>query len=221
MELLSVNIGRARVVSYTDTAGGFTGIDKRPVAGPVAVASPGPSGAGGSGLAGDTVSDARHHGGADQAVYAFAREDLDRWEAALGRELAPGVAVTATLLVAIGAAAVSRARPVRLFLTILSPAALLFPIMFITTTPAGRLLSPALVVGTGEGAASAQIPIVMVVFDEMGSLEAIGADGRIDARRFPHLAALAETSTWFPNAIGADPFTGQAVPVDGGQYKIS
>ncbi|MFI9464284.1 MOSC domain-containing protein [Streptomyces xiamenensis] len=91
MELLSVNIGRARVVSYTDTAGGFTGIDKRPVAGPVAVASPGPSGAGGSGLAGDTVSDARHHGGADQAVYAFAREDLDRWETALGRELAPGV----------------------------------------------------------------------------------------------------------------------------------
>ena len=29
----------------------------------------------------------RHHGGDDQAVYAYAREDLDRWERELGREL--------------------------------------------------------------------------------------------------------------------------------------
>ncbi|GAA2375178.1 MOSC domain-containing protein [Streptomyces carpaticus] len=91
MKLLSVNTGRARVVPYTDTAGGLTGIDKRPVAGPVAVAAPGPRGAGGSGLAGDDVCDLRHHGGDDQAVYVFAREDLDRWETVLGRELSPGV----------------------------------------------------------------------------------------------------------------------------------
>ena len=31
-----------------------------------------------------------HHGGVDQAVYAFAREDLDWWEAELGREIRNG-----------------------------------------------------------------------------------------------------------------------------------
>jgi MOSC domain-containing protein YiiM len=34
--------------------------------------------------------DLRHHGGDHQAVYAYAREDLDMWEAELGRPL-PGV----------------------------------------------------------------------------------------------------------------------------------
>jgi MOSC domain-containing protein YiiM len=43
------------------------------------------------GLAGDRVYDVKHHGGSDHAVYAYAREDLDRWEAELGRPLANGV----------------------------------------------------------------------------------------------------------------------------------
>jgi MOSC domain-containing protein YiiM len=42
-------------------------------------------------VAGDTVCDLRHHGGHDQAVYAYAREDLDAWEVDLGRPLTGGV----------------------------------------------------------------------------------------------------------------------------------
>ncbi|MEW2621126.1 MOSC domain-containing protein [Streptomyces sp. NPDC048106] len=90
MKLLSVNIGQARPVPYTSQADGLTGIDKRPVQGPVAVSAPGPKGSAGSGLAGDAVCDLKHHGGDDQAVYAFAREDLDHWERELGRTLANG-----------------------------------------------------------------------------------------------------------------------------------
>ncbi|MEV7982062.1 MOSC domain-containing protein [Streptomyces sp. NPDC086519] len=90
MEILSVNLGHARAVPYTDQVDGVTGIDKRPVAGPVRVAAPGPKGVAGSGLAGDAVCDLRHHGGDDQAVYAYAREDLDVWEKELGRRLANG-----------------------------------------------------------------------------------------------------------------------------------
>ncbi|MDI3419717.1 MOSC domain-containing protein [Streptomyces luteolus] len=90
MELLSVNVGRFKSVEYTDAPSGGTGIDKRPVEGPVRIAAPGPKGGAGSGLAGDTVSDLRHHGGDDQAVYAFTREDLDAWERELGRPLAHG-----------------------------------------------------------------------------------------------------------------------------------
>lgn len=89
MKLLSVNLGRPTPSRHTDAEGG-TGIDKRPVDGPVAVAAPGPKGVGGSGLAGDAVVDLRHHGGDDQAVYAYAREDLDDWQRELRRELANG-----------------------------------------------------------------------------------------------------------------------------------
>jgi MOSC domain-containing protein YiiM len=90
MRLLSVNLGRPRTVPYTDHPQGLTGIDKRPVDGPVRVAAPGPKGIGASGLAGDAVCHTRHHGGNDQAVYAVAREDLDEWERELGRPLADG-----------------------------------------------------------------------------------------------------------------------------------
>ncbi|RLL68496.1 MOSC domain-containing protein [Streptomyces sp. Z26] len=91
MQLLSVNLAAPHAADYTDSAGRVTGIDKRPVPHPVLVTAPGPKGTGGSGLAGDTIGDPRHHGGDDQAVYAFAREDLDAWAAELGRELPNGV----------------------------------------------------------------------------------------------------------------------------------
>ena len=84
----SVNVGQARPMRHRETS--VTGIDKRPVSGPVDVRAPGPIGVAGSGLAGDTICDLRHHGGDDQAVYAYAREDLDVWAAELGRELPSG-----------------------------------------------------------------------------------------------------------------------------------
>lgn len=57
-------------------------IDKRPVQGPVRVDR--------LGLEGDEVADTEHHGGIDQAVYAYAAEDLEAWSVELGRELVPG-----------------------------------------------------------------------------------------------------------------------------------
>lgn len=88
MELLSVNVGRPRPNPWKRLEA--TGIDKRPVTGPVAVTAPGPKGNGDVGLAGDRVYDVKHHGGTHQAVYAYAREDLDHWERELGRTLDNG-----------------------------------------------------------------------------------------------------------------------------------
>ena len=90
MRILSVNVGRPRDNPWKDDLE-FTGIDKRPVTGPVTVTAPGPKGDGGVGLAGDRVGDAKHHGGALQAVYAYSREDYGHFEALLGRELHAGV----------------------------------------------------------------------------------------------------------------------------------
>jgi MOSC domain-containing protein YiiM len=89
MRLLSVNVGRPRPNPWKPVA--ETGIDKRPVSGPVMVTAPGPKGTGAVGLEGDRVYDVKHHGGTDQAVYAYAREDLDTWAAELGRDLGNGV----------------------------------------------------------------------------------------------------------------------------------
>ncbi len=86
--LLSVNIGRPKASAYTDT--GVTGIDKRPSDTPVQLRDPGRN-SGTSGAAGDAIGDPKSHGGTDQAVYAYAREDLDTWQAELGRPLTNGV----------------------------------------------------------------------------------------------------------------------------------
>jgi MOSC domain-containing protein YiiM len=87
--LLSVNIAYVRPNPYKTAD--ITGIDKRPTSGPVEVRAPGVrDGGAGSGLAGDTIGDRESHGGDDQAVYAYAREDLDHWEQELGRSLTSG-----------------------------------------------------------------------------------------------------------------------------------
>ena len=86
-QVLSVNVGVAADKPYAKVR--LTGIDKRPVEGPVAVRAPGLR-RGTSGVAGDYIGDERHHGGDRQAVYAFQREDLDRWERELGRPLPDG-----------------------------------------------------------------------------------------------------------------------------------
>ncbi len=71
---------------------GITGINKRPVDHPVAVRPPGPKTTGlHSGLVGDQIFDVKHHGGDDQAVYAYAREDYDWWQERLGRDLPDGM----------------------------------------------------------------------------------------------------------------------------------
>jgi MOSC domain-containing protein YiiM len=89
-KILSVNL--AVPEHSTAKAVGITGINKLPTEAPVAVRAPGPKTTGlGSGLVGDRVFDVRHHGGDDQAVYAFAREDYDWWEAELGRSLRSGL----------------------------------------------------------------------------------------------------------------------------------
>ena len=88
--ILSVNIA----VPERNTAKrvGITGINKQPVDGPVTVRAPGPKTTGlHSGLVGDQIFDIEHHGGDDQAVYAYAREDYDWWQVRLGRVLPGGV----------------------------------------------------------------------------------------------------------------------------------
>ncbi len=58
----------------------------------IEVRDPGPKRGGlGSGVVGDAIFSRKHHGGETQAVYAFAREELDWWGEQLDRDLADGM----------------------------------------------------------------------------------------------------------------------------------
>lgn len=72
MKVLSVNI--TSIVHEGDWTGGKgrTGIDKRRVAGAANFSN--------QQVRNDVIIDRDHHGGYDQAVYAYAREDSDWWE---------------------------------------------------------------------------------------------------------------------------------------------
>lgn len=61
---------------------GRSAIDKRPIDGPVTVNE--------LGLTVDHACDTKHHGGIDQAVYAYSENEAQRWASELGRELGYG-----------------------------------------------------------------------------------------------------------------------------------
>lgn len=78
-----VAVCRVHQLIPTTTSCGVTAIDRRAVDGPVSFHR--------DGLAGDIQSDTAHHGGADQAVYAYSQDDADYWSLELGREIPPGL----------------------------------------------------------------------------------------------------------------------------------
>jgi MOSC domain-containing protein YiiM len=79
-----VSVNRGKIVDYVEgVKSGQTAIDKRPAGGRVAV--------GWLGLDGDEQADKENHGGTEQALYVYAREDLDWWTEQLGRELRDGM----------------------------------------------------------------------------------------------------------------------------------
>lgn len=80
-KVLAVNlVHEIRPDPYGDV--GRTAIDKRAVSEPVMLIDQGPEG--------DTIMDRYNHGGVDQAVYAYAVEDLAYWSKELSREIEPG-----------------------------------------------------------------------------------------------------------------------------------
>lgn len=77
-----------RTDEWTKVKSGRSGIDKAAVDGPVLLTA--------DGVAGDTICDTQHHGGPEQAVYAYSTDDLDFWSAELGRPVT-GVGQNLTL----------------------------------------------------------------------------------------------------------------------------
>ena len=107
--------------------------------------------------------------------------------------------------------AVRRARVARTFMTVLSPAPVLFLVLFLLGSGVTQLVLPE---DAKVAAASTRSgpPVVMVVFDEFPLTSLLARDGTIDGVRYPNFATLAGRSTWYSRATTVFDSTTHAVP---------
>lgn len=76
MQILSVNTGPVREL-LMDGKAVATAIDKTPIGEPVTIHA--------LGLEGDEIGNTKHHGGPDQAVFAYAADYYENWRSELGK----------------------------------------------------------------------------------------------------------------------------------------
>ena len=118
----------------------------------------------------------------------------------------------AVILAGLSRLAYLRYRSLRRYLTILSPAMLVVPVLFLTGASVRRISAPAEPHGPALADGVTDTPIVMVVFDELPVQSLLNRQGGIDAERFPSFAELAGQATWYRNAATVSHATQYAVP---------
>jgi Sulfatase len=126
--------------------------------------------------------------------------------------------VLASLLVGLAVAwAYAKGPLLRLWLRYLSPAPLVFALLFLTISPSSSLVLPAHA-GTRTAApvradpSKPLPPVVMIVFDEFPLMSLLDRRGEVDPRVYPNFAEVAARSTWYRNATGIGGWTPYAVP---------
>ena len=82
MRIESINVGRLETIAHGNKSS-QTGICKYPTEDPVRVHA--------LGLPGDAIIATKHHGGADQAIYAYSTDDYDWWATEAGLDWFPGL----------------------------------------------------------------------------------------------------------------------------------
>ena len=78
--IASINIGQPEPIPGKSAK---TGIFKRPIDGEITITR--------EGLEGDAILNRKHHGGRDQAVYLYFKDDYEWWSRELEAEIGPGV----------------------------------------------------------------------------------------------------------------------------------
>ena len=98
------------------------------------------------------------------------------------------------------------------FLTMLSPAPILFAALFLLDPSIAKLLRVDTDVSVTQHHVGAPAPVVLLIFDELPATSLMTADGGIDVNLFPNFARLASQATWFPNATANHNSSELAVP---------
>jgi Sulfatase len=122
------------------------------------------------------------------------------------------VLIVLSLVIGAGVAVLwARAEPVRSFLNILSPAPLVFLLLFLFSGQISELAFPSEAKALSVGGVS-RAPIVVVLLDELPSNTLVDQTDRLDAKRYPGFAELAKNATWFRNAYTVYDSTERAQP---------
>jgi hypothetical protein len=90
-----------------------------------------------------------------------------------------------------------------------------FVALFALVSPVSAVVLPNDAAKAEQGVARASAshpPVVMLMLDEFPLVSLLGPDGRIDAERYPNIAALAGASTWYRDATGVSGWTPFAMP---------
>ncbi len=124
----------------------------------------------------------------------------------------PALLLTAALLGVATAIAYNRLLVVRLFITALSPAVLLFPGFFLFNSPILKVVFAKNDVEVTSAKIAVTTPVVFVIFDEFSLTALLDEHHQIDPIRYPHFAALAQQATWFRNTTTVSNATVHAVP---------
>ncbi len=128
----------------------------------------------------------------------------------------PGPGIGTLVAVGLGllfALAYFKLRAVRLFLTLASPAILVFPIVFIFATPISKVAlarppsSP-----TGAFTLPPESHVVFLVFDMLPVTALMDEHQNLDAKRYPGFARLQDRSVWYRRARTVSHATSHAVP---------
>ncbi|MEK6277302.1 MAG: sulfatase-like hydrolase/transferase [Actinomycetota bacterium] len=102
---------------------------------------------------------------------------------------------------------------VKQLLDVLTPAPLVFLVLFLFFSDTNKLILPQEDAGALGVKVQSKTPVVMLIFDELPTATLMDPSAaRVDAKRFPGFASLAAQSTWYRNNSAAADFTGRAVP---------
>ncbi|MFC1719748.1 sulfatase-like hydrolase/transferase [Pseudomonadota bacterium] len=101
----------------------------------------------------------------------------------------------------------------QLFVTLMSPAILLVPLLFVANSTIKALLIEPEIPGDQPLASHSSSPnIVIIVFDELPLLSLLDENRMIDSGRYPNFFKLAATSTWYRNATTIHYATRYSIP---------
>ena len=119
--------------------------------------------------------------------------------------------IAAALLGIVAVLLYSEVRAFQSFLTLLTPAPIVFLVLFLGGSDVSKLVfekeQKPQTVRTGS-----RTPVVLIVFDEFSTISLMNGRQQIDAERYPNFASLARGSTWYRSATTVESHTEQAVP---------
>ena len=116
-----------------------------------------------------------------------------------------GILASASILV------YHRSSTARLYLTYLSPAILIIPAFFLMQ-PSVQWVFDADHHGPAQKEEPPDVPIVIVVFDELSLNSLLDRQGEFDSTQFPNFSDLARHATWYRNTTTVSPSTRLSVP---------